>query len=42
MLAPARLIHSHYRKRDLAVAAEIQLDAYLRRLVMGKLRVRLH
>ncbi|KAG6365924.1 hypothetical protein INS49_000100 [Diaporthe citri] len=35
MLAPARLIHSHYRKRDLTVAAEIQLDAYLRQLSTG-------
>lgn len=33
---------SHYRKRDLAAAAVIQLDAYLRRLVIGKLRFRLH
>jgi hypothetical protein len=42
MSAPARLPPNHYRKRDLAAAAVIQLDVYLRRLVMGKLRFRLH
>ena len=36
------LLPAHYRKRDLTVAAVIQLDVYLRRLVMGKLRFRLH
>lgn len=37
------LLPTHYRKRDLSVyAAVLQLDVYLRQLVMGKLRSRLH